>query len=40
MTCDVVCIGEALIDFVPTEPDVALAQASSFRKAAGGAPAR
>ena len=39
MTCDVVCIGEALIDFVPTEPDVALAQASSFRKAAGGAPA-
>ena len=39
MTCDVVCIGEALIDLVPTEPDVALADASSFRKAAGGAPA-
>ena len=39
MSCDVVCIGEALIDFVPTEPDVALADASSFRKAAGGAPA-
>ena len=39
MARDVVCIGEALIDFVPTEPDVALADALSFRKAAGGAPA-
>ena len=39
MPCDVVCIGEALIDFVPTERDIALADASSFRKAAGGAPA-
>ena len=39
MTCDVVCIGEALIDFVPTESEVSLADAASFRKAAGGAPA-
>ena len=39
MARDVVCIGEALIDFVPTEPDVSLADALSFRKAAGGAPA-
>ena len=39
MPCDVVCIGEALIDFVPTGRDASLADASSFRKAAGGAPA-
>ena len=39
MARDVVCIGEALIDFVPTEPDVALTDALSFRKAADGAPA-
>ena len=39
MARDAVCIGEALIDFVPTEPGVSLADALSFRKAAGGAPA-
>ena len=39
MSCDVVCIGEASVGFVPTEPGVALAEVSSFRKAAGGAPA-
>ncbi len=36
---DVVCLGEALIDFVALEAGVALAQASGFLKAPGGAPA-
>jgi fructokinase len=35
----VVCLGEMLIDFVPTENGVSLGQASAFVKAAGGAPA-
>ncbi|KAI5071404.1 hypothetical protein GOP47_0013657 [Adiantum capillus-veneris] len=35
----VVCFGEMLIDFVPTICDVSLANAPSFKKAAGGAPA-
>ncbi|XP_054801444.1 probable fructokinase-7 [Prosopis cineraria] len=35
----VVCLGEMLIDFVPTEAGVSLAEASAFKKAAGGAPA-
>ena len=33
------CIGELLIDFVSTTPDVTLAEASGFVKAPGGAPA-
>lgn len=36
---DVVCFGEALIDFVSTEPGVSLVEASGFQKAPGGAPA-
>ena len=36
---DVVCLGELLIDFVPTTTGVSLGQAETFRKAAGGAPA-
>ncbi|KAL5565409.1 hypothetical protein UlMin_028573 [Ulmus minor] len=35
----VVCFGEMLIDFVPTVGGVSLAEAESFKKAAGGAPA-
>ncbi|KAK2650477.1 hypothetical protein Ddye_017966 [Dipteronia dyeriana] len=35
----VVCFGEMLIDFVPMESGVSLAEASGFKKAAGGAPA-
>ncbi|KAK4280429.1 hypothetical protein QN277_012054 [Acacia crassicarpa] len=35
----VVCFGEMLIDFVPTEAGVSLAEAPAFKKAAGGAPA-
>lgn len=35
----VVCIGELLIDFVPTVAGVSLAEAPAFAKAAGGAPA-
>lgn len=35
----VVCFGELLIDFVPTESGVSLAKASAFRKSPGGAPA-
>lgn len=35
----VVCIGEALIDFFCTEPDVPLAEGRKFEKQAGGAPA-
>ncbi len=34
-----ICIGELLIDFVSTAPDVALAEAPGFVKAPGGAPA-
>ena len=33
------CIGELLIDFVSTTPDVGLAEAPGFVKAPGGAPA-
>ena len=36
---DVICFGEALIDFVSTETGVALTDAPGFEKAAGGAPA-
>jgi fructokinase len=36
---DTVCLGEALIDFVPLESGVSLIEAPSFKKAAGGAPA-
>ncbi|KAL5796309.1 hypothetical protein ACOSQ2_001129 [Xanthoceras sorbifolium] len=35
----VVCFGEMLIDFVPMEAGVSLAEAPGFKKAAGGAPA-
>ena len=35
----VLCIGELLIDFVSTTPDVTLAEAPGFVKAPGGAPA-
>ena len=35
----VVCFGEMLIDFVPMESGVSLAEASGFKKAPGGAPA-
>ncbi|KAI9182267.1 hypothetical protein LWI28_023728 [Acer negundo] len=35
----VVCFGEMLIDLVPMESGVSLAEASGFKKAAGGAPA-
>lgn len=35
----VVCLGEALIDFVPLERGVSLKEAEGFLKAAGGAPA-
>ncbi len=35
----VVCLGEALIDFVSLESGVSLIEAPSFKKAAGGAPA-
>ncbi|WOL03664.1 fructokinase-1 [Canna indica] len=35
----VVCFGEMLIDFVPTEAGVSLAEAGGFVKAPGGAPA-
>ena len=36
---DIICLGEALIDFVPTVTGQALAEVEQFRKAAGGAPA-
>ena len=36
---DIVCLGEALIDLVPTVTGVGLAEAETFVKAAGGAPA-
>jgi fructokinase len=35
----VICMGELLIDFVPTEAGVTLAEADAFKKAPGGAPA-
>ncbi|KAA8539856.1 hypothetical protein F0562_026548 [Nyssa sinensis] len=35
----VVCFGEMLIDFVPTDSGVSLAEAQAFNKAPGGAPA-
>ncbi|KAL6495439.1 hypothetical protein OROGR_030002 [Orobanche gracilis] len=35
----VVCFGELLIDFVPTECGVSLAESTGFKKAPGGAPA-
>ncbi len=36
---DVICIGEMLIDFVPTVAGVGLADVPAFKKVAGGAPA-
>ncbi|MDH7571430.1 MAG: PfkB family carbohydrate kinase [Armatimonadota bacterium] len=36
---DVICLGEALIDFVSLQSGVSLLEAQEFRKAAGGAPA-
>lgn len=39
MTIAAVCLGEALIDFVPTEAGLGLAGTPQFQKAAGGAPA-
>lgn len=36
---DVICLGELLIDFVPTVTGCDLATAETFKKAAGGAPA-
>lgn len=36
---DIVCLGEALIDLVPTVTGLGLAEAGTFVKAAGGAPA-
>src|SRR5438874_596046 len=36
---DVLCLGEALIDFVALESGVGVADASGFLKAPGGAPA-
>jgi len=36
---NVLCLGELLIDFCATEPDVTLARAGTFAKAPGGAPA-
>lgn len=39
MACDVVSLGELLIDFVPTISGVSLIEAPAFKKAPGGAPA-
>ena len=36
---DIICLGEALIDFVAVEAEVSLEEANTFVKAAGGAPA-
>jgi fructokinase len=36
---DVICLGELLIDFIPTITGLDLATAETFKKAAGGAPA-
>ncbi|HCK18090.1 MAG TPA: fructokinase, partial [Thalassospira sp.] len=38
MTAKAVCLGELLIDFVPTVTGTGLADAPAFAKAAGGAP--
>ena len=38
-TMDIITCGELLIDFVSTQHGVTLAEASTFKKAAGGAPA-
>lgn len=38
-TIDVTCLGEALIDLVAQQTDVSVGEATSFLKAAGGAPA-
>lgn len=35
----VVCLGEMLIDFVPTVNGLSLAESPAFKKAPGGAPA-
>lgn len=39
MTINAVCLGETLIDFVPSEGGLGLAGTAEFHKAAGGAPA-
>ena len=36
---DVICLGEVLIDFVPTVTPTTLIDAPAFKKAPGGAPA-
>lgn len=36
---DALCLGELLVDFVPTRTGAGLAEADAFQKAAGGAPA-
>ena len=36
---DALCLGELLVDFVPTRTGAGLAEAEAFQKAAGGAPA-
>ncbi|MCE3250111.1 MAG: putative fructokinase-6, chloroplastic, partial [Geminicoccaceae bacterium] len=36
---DVICLGELLIDFVPTVTGTSLIDAPAFKKAPGGAPA-
>ena len=36
---DVICLGEVLIDFVPTVTPTTLLDAPAFKKAPGGAPA-
>jgi len=36
---EIVCLGEALIDFIPVESGVPLGQVTTFKKAPGGAPA-
>ncbi|KAJ4813949.1 PfkB-like carbohydrate kinase family protein [Rhynchospora pubera] len=38
-SADVVCLGEMLIDFVPTVSGLSLSEAPAFKKAPGGAPA-
>ena len=35
----VTCVGELIVDFISTNPGVALEEAVSFRRCAGGAPA-
>lgn len=36
---ELICLGELLIDFCATQPDVPVGQAAGFTRAAGGAPA-